>query len=171
LLFLIKIFFYKMHKMLTAQRDYLQPALLIILITNVKTCWEHLNGCGEGSRFLFYFLLSSSFEPDVYALCLHYSNKEAVLFACLSSGWATAIDRLLGPKMGNSIKCLAQGHSDNLSHRESNQRLLAHLLSNLWKYNRNEVQSVKHLSYSNINSVIRRTIYFMKTWLSNKFKW
>jgi len=38
LLFLIKKFFYKMHKMLTAQRHYLHHALLIILITNVKAC-------------------------------------------------------------------------------------------------------------------------------------
>jgi len=57
-----------------------------------------------------------------YALCLsYYSNTEAVLFACLSSGWANTTGRLLGPKVGNSIKCLSQGHSDALPHRESNQ--------------------------------------------------
>jgi len=40
-----------------------------------------------------------------YALCLSYhSNAEAVLFACLSSGWATITDRLLGLKVGYSIK-------------------------------------------------------------------
>jgi len=31
--------------------------------------------------------------------------------------------RLLGPKVGNSIKCLSQGHSDALPHRESSQGL------------------------------------------------
>jgi len=56
-----------------------------------------------------------------YALSYH-SNTEAALFVCLLSGWATTTGRLLGPKVGNSIKCL--------SHRESNQdfatfRLLA----------------------------------------------
>jgi len=56
-----------------------------------------------------------------YALYLSYHfNTEAVLFAFLSSGWATTTGRLLGPKMGNSIKCLSQGHSDALPHRESN---------------------------------------------------
>jgi len=34
----------------------------------------------------------------LYALCLSYhSNTEVVLFACLSSGWATTTSRLLGP--------------------------------------------------------------------------
>jgi len=32
-------------------------------------------------------------------------------FKCLSSGWATTTSRLLGSKVGNSIKCLSQGHS------------------------------------------------------------
>jgi len=31
-------------------------------------------------------------------LSYHSSNTEAVLFACLSSGWATTTGRLLGPK-------------------------------------------------------------------------
>jgi len=54
-----------------------------------------------------------------YALCLSYhSNTEAVLFACLLSGWATTTGRLLDPKMENSIKCL---FGDTLPHRESNQ--------------------------------------------------
>jgi len=38
-------------------------------------------------------------------LCWPYhSNTEAVLFACLLSDWTTATGRLLGPKVGNSIK-------------------------------------------------------------------
>jgi len=42
---------------------------------------------------------------NYYALCLLYhSNTETVLFAYLSSGWATTTVRLLGPKVGNSIK-------------------------------------------------------------------
>jgi len=50
----------------------------------------------------------SSFEPDAalmhYMLYMYYiSNGEAVLFACLSSGWATTTGRLLGPKVGNNI--------------------------------------------------------------------
>jgi len=57
-----------------------------------------------------------------YALHLScHSNTEAVLFACLSLGWATTTGRLLGPKLGNSIKCLSQGHSNVLPHQESNQ--------------------------------------------------
>jgi len=44
----------------------------------------------------------------LYVLCLFYhSNTEAVLFACLSSGWATTTGRLLVLKIGNSIKCLS----------------------------------------------------------------
>jgi len=72
-----------------------------------------------------------------YALCLSCNFKiEAALFACLSLGWATTTGRLLGPKVGNSIKCLSQGHSDALQHRESNQgfatfRLLARRLYQL----------------------------------------
>jgi len=70
----------------------------------------------------------------LYALCLSYhSNTEVILFACPSSGWATTTGRVLGPKVRNSIKCLSQGHSDALPHRESNQgfatfRLLAHIV-------------------------------------------
>jgi len=32
-----------------------------------------------------------------------------------------ATGRMLGPKMGNSIKCIYQGHSNALPHRESDQ--------------------------------------------------
>jgi len=53
-------------------------------------------------------------------LCVRHTtpNTEAVLFACISSGWATTTGRLLGPKVGNSIKCRSHGHSDALPHRE-----------------------------------------------------
>jgi len=52
------------------------------------------------------------------------------------SGWATTTGGLLGPIVGNIIKCLSQGHSDALPHRESNQgfitfRLLARRLYRL----------------------------------------
>jgi len=57
----------------------------------------------------------------LYALCLSYHSNTDVLFACLSSGWATKTGRMLGPKVGNSIKCLFQEYSDALPHRESNQ--------------------------------------------------
>jgi len=72
-----------------------------------------------------------------YALCLSYhSITEAALFACLLSDWVTTMGRLLGPKVGNSIKCLSQGHSNALSHRELNQsfttfRLLAQQLNHV----------------------------------------
>jgi len=57
------------------------------------------------------------------ALCLSYhSNIEAVLFTCLSSGWATTMGRLLCSKLGNSIKCLPQGHSDALLHRVESKK-------------------------------------------------
>jgi len=71
------------------------------------------------------------------ALCLSYhSNTEAVLFACLSSGWATTTGRLLGSMVGNSIKYLSQGHSDAQLQRKLNQgfatfRLLARRLYQL----------------------------------------
>jgi len=52
-------------------------------------------------------------------LSTYHSNTEAALFACLSSGWATTTGRLLGTKVGNSIKCLSQGCSDALLHQES----------------------------------------------------
>jgi len=81
---------------------------------------------------------TTSFEPDAgmlhYTLCLSYHDKtEAVLFAYLSSGWATTSGRLLDPKVENSIKCLSQGHSNALPHRELSQgfatfRLLAQRL-------------------------------------------
>jgi len=81
---------------------------------------------------------SSSFELDVVLCSMSVIplNTEAALFACLSSGYATTTGRLLGPKVGNSIKCLSQGHSDALLYRESNQgfatfRLLARHLYQL----------------------------------------
>jgi len=52
----------------------------------------------------------------------HTTPTEAVLFSYLSSGWATITGRFLGLKVGNSIKCLSQGYSDALPHRDSNQR-------------------------------------------------
>jgi len=79
---------------------------------------------------------ASLFELDVmclsvchYALCLSYHTMclsyhvIPALFACLLSGWATTMGRLLGPNVGNSIKYLSQGHSDALLHRELNQHL------------------------------------------------
>jgi len=61
--------------------------------------------------------VSSSFEPDVVcSVSVMPFPLKYVLFACLSSGWTTTTDRLLGPKMRDSIKCLFQGHSDALSH-------------------------------------------------------
>jgi len=36
-------------------------------------------------------------------VCHKHSNTEAILFTCLSSGWATTTGRLLGPKMGNNV--------------------------------------------------------------------
>jgi len=76
----------------------------------------------EGGQFFLLFICSLlCLNQMLYALCLSLLYKEAVLFACLLSDWATTIGRLLGPKMRNSIKCLAQGRSDVLPHRESNQ--------------------------------------------------
>jgi len=51
-----------------------------------------------------YLLCLNQILYALYALCLSYhSNTEAVLFACLSSGWTTTTGRLLGTKVGNSI--------------------------------------------------------------------
>jgi len=48
--------------------------------------------------------LCSSFEPDIVcSLSAIPLQHRTVLFACLSSGWATITGRMLGPKMGNSI--------------------------------------------------------------------
>jgi len=68
---------------------------------------------------------SFSFEPVLYsALCLSYhSNKEAVLFACLLSGWAATTGRLLSLKVRNSSKCLSKDTANALPHRKSNQSI------------------------------------------------
>jgi len=60
--------------------------------------------------------------------------------------------RLLGPKVGNSIKCLSQGHSDALPHRESSQgfatfRLLACRLYQLSKALNEIVSTFKCLDW------------------------
>jgi len=78
---------------------------------------------GLSGNFPAFSVQSPSFEPDAVcsiALCLSYHpNTEDALFVSLSSGWATTTGRLLGPKLGkNSIKCLSQGYSDALPHRE-----------------------------------------------------
>jgi len=62
-------------------------------------------------------------------------QHKLVLFACLSSDWATTTGRLLDSKMGNSSKCLSQGHSNAPPLWESDQclttfRLLARRSSN-----------------------------------------
>jgi len=72
-----------------------------------------------------------TFEDGIYyyfvwtrccMLCVCHTTTTHKLF-CLnfSSGWATTMGRLLGLKVGNSIKCLSQGQSDALLHQESNQ--------------------------------------------------
>jgi len=48
----------------------------------------------------------------------YQSKTEVVLFSYLLSDWATT-SKLFGSMMGNSIKCLPQGHSDALRQRES----------------------------------------------------
>jgi len=69
-----------------------------------------------------FYHASSSFEPDVVLMLCTPINTKTILFAaCLSPCWATTMGRLLGPKMQNSKKCLSQGHSDALPHRESEQ--------------------------------------------------
>jgi len=51
-----------------------------------------------GLVVVFFFVWTRCFTTNV--LCLSYhSNTEAVLFACLSSGWDTIAARLLGPKV------------------------------------------------------------------------
>jgi len=87
--------------------------------------------CITFKSLLFYILEQRLRLNQMYTLgLLYHSNTVAVLFAYLSSDWATEIGKLLGPKMENSIKCLSEGHSDALPHRESKQgfatfRLLA----------------------------------------------
>jgi len=85
----------------------------------------------------------------------YQSNTEAVLFACLSSGWATTTDRQLGPKMRNSIKCLSQGHSDALPHRELSQgfttfRLLARRSTNWVKPPPAELKKIEKVGIRHI---------------------
>jgi len=59
---------------------------------------------------------SSTFEPDVCSVSvIPHQHKSC---SVCSSGWATTVGRLLGPKMENSIKYLSKGHSDALPHRE-----------------------------------------------------
>jgi len=71
------------------------------------------------------FVLFVSHSVLFFRICSENTSAltEAVLFACLSHHRPkrTTTGRLLGPKMENSIKCLSQGHSDVLPHRESSQ--------------------------------------------------
>jgi len=65
---------------------------------------------------------SSSFESDVLFSVSVISLQHRSYSVCMSFvSWTNAADRLLGLKMGNSIKCLSQRHSDALPHWESNQ--------------------------------------------------
>jgi len=95
------------------------------LVPNLNVFYIGLNVCFK--TWVCSCSSSSSFELDVaYALCLSFhSNTEAALFACHSSGRVTTTGRLLGSKVGNSIKCLSQEHCDAQPHRESNQGFAA----------------------------------------------
>jgi len=42
-----------------------------------------------------------------YALCLHTTPTQKLLFVCLLSDWDTTTGKLLGSKVENSIKCLS----------------------------------------------------------------
>jgi len=75
------------------------------------------------SKILLQFRLQFKFAFIIWP-SLYHSKTKAFLFACFSSGWATITDRLIVPKVGNSIKCLSQGHSDALPQRKSNQGLI-----------------------------------------------
>jgi len=59
----------------------------------------------QGKKKPYLLVVLLRLNQMLYALCQSYhSNTETILFACLSSGWATTMGRLLGPKVGNSIK-------------------------------------------------------------------
>jgi len=89
-----------------------------------------------------------------YALRLSYhSNTEAVLVTCLSSGWAATTGRLLGPKVGNGIKCLSQGHSDALPHRKSNQGFATFQL--LARRSRNLMHLSLFLFFVEVTSILK----------------
>jgi len=55
----------------------------------------------------------------ILCVCHTTPSQKMFCFAYFSSDWATTTGRLLGPEVGNSIKCLSQRHSDALPHRES----------------------------------------------------
>jgi len=97
-----------------------------------------------------------------YVLCMSYhSNTEAVLLACLSSGWATTTVRLLGPKVGNSIKFLSQGHSDVLPHRESTKVSHLSIISPVL-YQLSYAAAMSFSDVSKKKKVTFYTIFFLK---------
>jgi len=81
-----------------------------------------------------------------------------VLFACILSVWTTTAGRLLGPKMGNSIKCLSQRRSDMVAQsveRHANRTATVlewhdrHKAYNIWfKRRRSLLLSSKRKSFS-----------------------
>jgi len=58
--------------------------------------WLVINRRNRKTGFHFFADDLLRLNQMLYSLCLlHYSNTETVLFACLSSGWATITGRLL----------------------------------------------------------------------------
>jgi len=92
--------------------------------------------------------------PTQKLLCLH---------VFLSSGWAITTGRLLGPKMGNSIKCLFQEHSDAILHRESNQGFATFLYSGAL-----ELQHLPRSRQPGFDSLVesdQKKLAFIASWL------
>jgi len=100
----------------------------------------------------------------LYAQYLSYNyNTEAVLFACLSSGWATATGRLLAPKMGNMPFPRTQQHAttQGVKSRLCNLRLLVwrstNVINGKYKYGIS-IQKETQRSTLNLSGTERHTL-------------
>jgi len=61
------------------------------------------------------------FTSLLWSSVIQFQHRNCSVCMSFETGWATTMRRLLGPKIGNSIKCLSQTHSNALLYRESNQ--------------------------------------------------
>jgi len=66
----------------------------------------------DNSIFFVWTRCTMHTTPTQKLFCLHVFRQSVL---------GTTKGRLHGPKMGNSTKCLSQGHSDALLHQKSNQ--------------------------------------------------
>jgi len=104
-------------------RSHLQN---IPYLQNIRNRQPSPIGCG---RLLWTAPSSSLFEPNVvlYSLSVIPLQHRSCSVCMSFVSWATTMGRLLGSKVGNSIKCLSQGHSNALQSFATFRLLAWHL--------------------------------------------